>query len=450
MGEVATVQGLVTAAGMSERDILAVVNPPAADRDRSNRLDAGYSLDLAYKEFSKMLPAHAAWRNTPKIGKTLNPDTQIIRSNHFRVDVRGLNSSVSQYVVHLYKFDREGKEITTDCAQEEDSRITTGLVMQLRDSHPEWNIGKGVGFTYNGRSIVYTSHPLPLGNGKDKNGSDTFSEILFIKQIDGNNSKCKYRIAITLTETIILPEPTTSAWREVCDEVVLLALDTPLLSFARWGIVEDVPEWFTVGSKAYRSNGRSLSLSPAYNAQRGYYAGLKTCMAGLVLVSDMSVSCFLAGGPMLDVMWHCMGFRSLAEMVEESKGKGFNRARMDKISEMLKGAKVRVTHLGHFRKFKSMGPAAGSPESNFLYLDKKITVADYFVIVAKVAGSIYKKALPTGKLKYPSLPCVNVGSESKPIYVPPELLDIPGGQCRSKVCTPEMTAKLITVRRTLR
>ena len=441
----ASIQALVTAAGMSERDILAVVNPPIADRDRLNLLDATYSLEQAYKPTSKMLPAHAAWRNTPKIGKTLNPETQVVRSNHFRIDVKDFKSSISQYVMHLYRYDRKDVEATEDCAQTEDSRLTTQLIISLRDNHPEWNIGTGVGFTYNGRAIVYTSSPLPLTG--DRDGSPSHSEIIFIKQVDGSNSKSKFRISLTLTDRVILPDPTVAAWSQVSDVAVLMALDTPLLSFARWGIVEDLPDWFTVGSKAYRANGRSLPLSPAYNAQRGYYAGLKTCMAGLVLVSDMSVTCFLAGGPVIDVMWHCMGYRSLEEMLDESKGKGINKMRLDKLAEMLKGAKVRVTHLGHFRKFKSMGPAANSQGSLFQYLDKKITVADYFVIVSKVAGSIYKKALPQGKLKYPTLPCINVGSESKPIFIPPELLDIPGGQCRSKVCTPEMTAKLITVSR---
>jgi hypothetical protein len=39
----------------------------------------------------------------------------------------------------------------------------------------------------------------------------------------------------------------------------------------------------------------SQALSSGYILRRGYYAGLKVCMAGLLLVADMSVSCFLQG-----------------------------------------------------------------------------------------------------------------------------------------------------------
>lgn len=443
MGEVPSIMGLATSTGMSDRDILAVIDPPAPDRLRDKHLDEFASLEGAYTRTSKMFPSHAEWRNTPRIGKTLNPTTQIVRSNHFLVDTRTIKKKVFQYAVHIYRFTFSGEEVTTDCAGEEDSRITTGLVILLRDNHPEWGVGNGVGFTYNGRSIAYASSALPLAG--QRNGQAFHDEILRTKKIDGSDSNTRFRITLTLTDTITMPDPTVAAWSGVYEERILLALDTPLLSFARWGVVEDTPVWFTFGSKAFKSDSRKLPLSPAYNAQRGYYAGLKTCMAGLVLVSDMSVSCFLNGGPLTEVMATCAGYRSVAEMYQDAAGQGIPRPRLIKLETALKGAKVKLTHLGHFRKIKSFGPPASSPASNFNFNGKVMTVAQYFVISSSVAGSVYKRALPQGKLKYPALPCINLGSSTKPIYVPAELVDIPGGQCRSKVATPEMTAKMITV-----
>jgi hypothetical protein len=444
MGEVSSIMALATANGMSDGDILAVIEPPAADRNRGNCLDTSSSLESAYTQTSKMFPSHVEWRNTLKIGKVLNPTTQIVRSNHFLVDTSTIKKKLCQYAVHIYRFSHSGEEVTPDCAGEEDSRITTGLIILLRDNHPEWGIGNGVGFTYNGRSIVYTSSPLPLAG--QRNGVPFHEEILRPKKIDGSNSNTRFRVTLTLTDTIVMPDSTVVAWRNVTEERILLALDTPLLSFARWGVVEDTPEWFTFGSKAFKSNSRKLPLSPAYNAQRGYYAGLKTCMAGLVLVSDMSVSCFLNGGPLIDVMSTCAGYRSVAEMNDDALRRGIPPEKLSKLATALKGAKVKLTHLGHFRKIKSFGPPASSTESNFNFNGTVMTVAQYFVVSARVNGSIYKTALPSGKLKYPALPCVNLGSSTKPIYVPPELVAIPGGQCRSKVATPEMTAKMITVR----
>jgi hypothetical protein len=135
---------------------------------------------------------------------------------------------------------------------------------------------------------------------------------------------------------------------------LLLALDTPLLSFARWDVVEDLPEWFLVGSKAFRSHGDNcIQLSPAYTAMRGYYAGLKTCMAGLVLVCDMSVSCFLSGGEMINMLWQAAGYRSFNDMMQEASGpRGLDPRRLKSVSDAIKNAKVKLTHLGHWKKSK--------------------------------------------------------------------------------------------------
>lgn len=390
-----------------------------------------------------MLPGHAAWRCTPTIGKPLNPESQIVRANHFLIDSKSICGSICQYAIHIYKYGREGLE-TTDCAAEEDSRITSSLLLAFRDKHPEWKIGKGVGLTYNGRSVAYSSSPLPLPD-LDSHGQPFLAENIALPNIDGSESKKKYSVTFTFVNKVLIPEPTAAAWGKVSDSATLTALDTPILSFARWGIVQDEPEWFVVGSKAFRSTGRSVPLAPGYVAMRGYYAGLKICLAGLCLVSDMSVSCFLAGGPMIEIMAQSGGFRDVKDMIQAASGKqGLNPRQVDKMTAAIKNSKIKLDHIGHLRKAKRLGPAANSMDSAFLYKEKKITVADYFAEMAKVAGSPYAKALaPSGKLKYPYLPCVNVGSVAKPVLVPCELVTIPGGQSRSQACTGDMTAKMI-------
>ena len=298
MGEVGSVIALVSSRGNTDADILKVINPPASERDRSEFLDASYSITTAYGPTSVMLPSHAEWRNQWNVGVQLNPTNQIVRSNHFKVNTAKIPGAIYQYGVHLYRYDRENNE-STDCSMEEDFRITATLIMALRDKHPEWNIGAGVGFTYNLRSLIYTSSPLPL-TGRDIHNQPFMDEIIFMKHLDGTDSAKKYRVALTLVSTIIIPSSGSAIeWGKIEDEKILLALDTPLLSFARWGVAQDDPEWFVVGSKAFRSNVPGLELSPSYTAMRGYYAGLKTCLAGLVLVSDMSVSCFLTGAAIL-------------------------------------------------------------------------------------------------------------------------------------------------------
>ena len=442
MGELPPILALLRSPGMSDASILAVVNPPTTNRERGDKLNASASIDDAFKEKSKMLPCHAEWRYVTKIGTILNPESQIVRSNHFRIEERSTKPKIYQYVIHIYRFNRIGEQLSTDCAPDEDSRLTTTLVLQLKDNHPEWGIGHAIGFTYNGRSVVYTSSLLTFASGESSH-----EEVLLLKNLDGSPSKSKFKVVLTHTDTIMMPNPNAQSWRNVTDERVLNALDSAVLSFARWGIVQDSPTWFTVGSKAFRTTSERTNLSSAYSAQCGYYAGLKSCMAGLVLVSDMSVSCFLNGGRLIDIMWCCGGFKDFEEMHNIAKKGPIPPQRLAKIAEAIKGAKVRLIHLGRYGKVKKLGPPPNSSESSFLLTEKnvRVTVEDYYRDCAKVAGSLYKKALPGGKLKYPSLPCVNLGSDAKPNYVPAELVEVPGGQCRSKVCTPQMTAAMIKV-----
>lgn len=62
-----------------------------------------------------------------------------------------------------------------------------------------------------------------------------------------------------------------------------------------------------------------------------------------------------------------------------------------------------------------------------------MTVAQYFELKGKSSPVIYGKYLNKGKLRYPALPTINIGSNKKPVWIPAELVTVPGGQSRSQV-----------------
>jgi len=414
---------------MSDRNILAVINPPAAERVRTVS--------------TVLLPPHETWRFAPRIGKALDPRSQIIRANHFQIDPRGVPGALFQYAVHIYPFEFISKDFAKeDSAGKEDSRILMALLLEMRKKHPEWETAPGFGMTYDGRSLIFTTRELPFA-GVNDSGEPFHIENLCLRNLDGAEGK-RFRVSLTMTRRILSP----ATWSNNTDEALLLAMDSPLLSFARWGLVRDVPDWFTVGSKAFRSTSEMFPLSQTlpYVAMRGYYAGLKCCMAGLVLVCDMSVSCFLNGGEMVNLMWQTAGFRSKQDLVLAcNRAGGLNPQELARITDAVKNAKVSLRHLGHWRKCKMLGPASNSPASTFDCNGKKMTVSAYFEMMCKdvAKGANYRRVMPSGKLGYPSLPTINVGSATKPILVPAELVVVPGGQCRSNVCTGDMTAQMI-------
>jgi len=87
----------------------------------------------------------------------------------------------------------------------------------------------------------------------------------------------------------------SNTWSGGENPLVTLALESSLLAHARWKILEDFPDWVLIGSQAFKLSGEKLALSASYLAMRGYHTSLKICLAGLTLVSDMAVNCFLTG-----------------------------------------------------------------------------------------------------------------------------------------------------------
>lgn len=139
--------------------------------------------------------------------------------------------------------------------------------------------------------------------------------------------------------------------------------------------------------------------------------GLKTCLAGLVLVSDLSVTCFLAAGEMINLMRLAGEYRTLTEMVEDCKrvgGRpGISRLRLLRIQDIVKGSKIKLTYNNQWKKCKLLGDA---PNLATFDLDGQSTnVKDYFETTFGI------------RLKYPDLPTINIGSKTRPLLIPSEL-----------------------------
>ena len=145
--------------------------------------------------------------------------------------------------------------------------------------------------------------------------------------------------------------------------------------------MKDDPDWYISGSKAFRSREERTQLgrNPAYQALKGYYVGLKTCLAGLTLVSDMNVTCFLAAGEMVNLMWQAGGFRDFTSFYGACRGsRELDRRVIMDITAIIKGCKIKTRHNGFWKKAKLLGPAASSRDSTFDYNDRSMTVQEYY------------------------------------------------------------------------
>lgn len=418
MGEIGSVTSLLSRGHSAMApELLAVLNPSPEDRNRSELI----------KNADFGLPSVASWRQAPTVGSALTGHR--IVSNHFLLNVNDVAGPIYHYHVHIYRVDRDNATVirSVDCAVEDDPQVNTTLLRKLSTDVMHW----GAGITYDGRSALFSSTQLHGDN--DTETKEFISEVVPLVKTDGTDSTKRYLITLTFIEKVVMPSTTNpTEWGRLAPQTVLRALDTPILMSARWEQQVDDPSWLLVGSKAFPRNGQMSQINESYVALRGYYAALKTCMAGLVLVCDMSVSCFLTGGPMLEVMCHAGGFNNVRDMADTAyQRRGFPSQVIAKINDIIKGTRIILTHLKQRRKAKCLGPPANSEDSRFEDSSgKRLTVAEYF-------EAQYKK------LKYPELPTINVGSAKKPILFPPEVVMVPHGQCRAQRMTGDMTASMI-------
>jgi hypothetical protein len=428
MSDVPHVQATLSGAGMTDRDIAAVLCP--TNRDRSAHID------------NPRLPPHAEWRGGT-IGFALQPGTHNIRANHFRVNPANIPGRFFQYHIHIRSYDRSGALKAEDTAQTEDYRTNVALLMLLQTRHAEWKTidGVNVGFTYDSRSTVFTTKRLPLPD-TNSDGQEYYAEDIAVPNLDGTESRRRYKVSITFTTTCVSPSQTEEEWRYNQDTTLVRALDSSLLAFARRQLPLQDPEWYLVGNVGYSSSGETMRLAPGFVAMRGFFVGLKTCLAGLVLVSDMSVSVFLNGGPLINVISDICGYQRYQDFVADAD-RGLRPDHISTINNTLKNTKIKLLHLGHTKKFKSLGPPANHRDSSFETDEgRRITVADYYRDMAKKSPA-YSRHLPDSKLRFPALATVNVGSAAKPILIPMELVVVDKGQNFSHKCTGEMTAQII-------
>lgn len=416
MAEVSSVREVLSRREMTEQQTLATLR-------KSGTLESRVAIT------NPRLP-NDAWRQSNPVGVVLDPRTSHLKANHFRVNPSRIPTRISQYHIHIRRYDRAGVLSSEETSQTEDSRLNVTLMNLLRSRHPEWPIG----FSYDSRSTVFTTSPLPF----DVDGQAPHAEDVEIPNEDGTQSRHRYQICITSTTHCV----STGQWQLMQDPAFMRALDLSSLECARRQLPLEQPQWYLNGNIGYNTLETPIELAARIVAMKGYFVGFKSCMAGLVLVSDMCSTVFLVGGPIMNVIAEMCGYRDVNAWIADVKARGMNGGHISRINETLKNTKLKLVHLGYQKKFKMLGPAANHRDSCFELENRQVTVADYYKQMCRDSPA-YRRYLPKGMLQFPHLPTINVGSAKKPVLIPMELINVYNGQNFSHRCTGEMTASLI-------
>ncbi|KRY60812.1 Protein argonaute-2, partial [Trichinella britovi] len=275
---------------------------------------------------------------------------------------------------------------------------------------------------YDGKKNMYTREPLPIG--KDKIELDV--------TLPGDSTvERKFHVTIkwvTQVSLSMLEEAMEGRIRTVPYESVL-AIDV---------ILRHLP------SLRYTPVGRSFFTPPqTYSESKlgggrevwfGFHQSVRPSQWKMMLNIDVSATAFYRSMPVIEFLAEVLDLpmQALAER------RSLSDAQRVKFTKEIKGLKCEITHCGTMRRKYRVCNVTRRPAQTQtfpLQLESgqtvECTVAKYFFDKYHI------------QLKYPHLPCLQVGQENKHTYLPPEVCNIVPGQRCIKKLTDTQTSTMI-------
>ncbi|KAG8506841.1 Protein argonaute-4 [Galemys pyrenaicus] len=258
---------------------------------------------------------------------------------------------------------------------------------------------------YDGKRNMYTAHPLPIGRDR----------VDMEVTLPGEGKDQTFKVSVQWVSVVslqLLLEALTGHLNEVPDDSVQ-ALDV---------ITRHLP------SMRYTPVGRSFFSPPegyyhplggGREVWFGFHQSVRPAMWNMMLNIDVSATAFYRAQPIIEFMCEVLDIQNINEQT-----KPLTDSQRVKFTKEIRGLKVEVTHCGQMkRKYRVCNLENGQA--------MECTVAQYF------------KQKYSLQLKYPHLPCLQVGQEQKHTYLPLEVCNIVAGQRCIKKLTDNQTSTMI-------
>ncbi|CAN6322278.1 unnamed protein product [Urochloa humidicola] len=340
-------------------------------------------VDLAL--VSKKGLAHPARPGLGTVGKKV-----MIRANHFLVDVADNN---------LFHYD-------VSINPESKSRQTNREVLnELIKVHGKTALG-GKLPAYDGRKSLYTAGSLPFES------EEFVVTLVDPEKKDKERAEREYKITIRIagrTDLYHLQQFLRGRQRDMPQETIQV-LDVVLRESPSWNYVTVSRSFFST------TFGHRGDIGEGLECWRGYYQSLRPTQMGLSLNIDISATSFFKPVTVIKFVEEFLSIRDTSRPLSD-------RDRV-KIKKALRGVRIETSHQqDQIRRYKITG-VTPIPMSQLIFpVDEKgtrQTVVQYF-------WDKYNY-----RLKYGSWPCLQAGSDSRPVYLPMEVCKIVEGQRYSK------------------
>lgn len=325
-----------------------------------------------------------------------------LRANHFEI-------SMPRGFLHHYDV-----TITPDkCPRKINREIIETMVQAYN------KLFENIKPVFDGRKNMYTRENLPIGREK----------VELEVTLPGEGKDRVFRVVI-----------------KYLSKVNLDALEDALEGNARSIPIDSIQALDVVirhlPSMRYTPVGRSFFSTPdGYNHPLGggrevwfgFHQSVRPSNWKMTLNIDVSATAFYKAQPVVEYMMECLDIRDINE-----QRKPLTDSSRVKFTRDIKGLKIEITHCGAMRRKYRVCNVTRRPaqlQSFPLQLENgqtvECTVAKYFLDKYKM------------KLRYPHLPCLQVGQEHKHTYLPLEVCNIVSGQRCIKKLTDMQTSTMI-------
>ncbi|CAG9530415.1 unnamed protein product [Cercopithifilaria johnstoni] len=341
----------------------------------------------------------------------------VLRANHFAVRIPGGN-------IQHYSIDVQPDK----CPRRVNREIVNTMIRAYQ------KVFSNVRPVYDGKRNMYTRDPLPIGRER----------LELEVTLPGDSAVDRqFTVAIKWVSTVslsALEDAMEGRVRQVPFESVQ-AMDV---------ILRHLPSLkYTPVGRSFFSPPLGSAHGPSHSAQQyhtesklgggrevwfGFHQSVRPSQWKMMLNIDVSATAFYRSMPVIEF---------IAEVLEVpvqalSDRRSLSDAQRVKFTKEIRGLKIEITHCGSMRrKYRvcNVTRRAAQVQTFPLQLDSGQTID------CTVTKYFYDKYHM--QLKYPHLPCLQVGQEQKHTYLPPEVCNIVPGQRCIKKLTDTQTSTMI-------
>ncbi|CAM6009780.1 unnamed protein product [Sphagnum balticum] len=326
----------------------------------------------------------------------------IVKANHFFAELP--DKDLHQYDVAITP------EITS-------RGVNRAVMEQLVKLYRETALGHRLP-AYDGRKSLYTAGPLPFQSKEFQ---------ILLEEDDGNNSKRRER-----SFKVVIKFAARADLHHLGQFLAGRQADAPQEALQVLDIVlRELPthRYSPVGRSFYSPNlGTRQSLGDGLESWRGFYQSIRPTQMGLSLNIDMSSTAFIEPKTVMEF---------IRDLLNRDISRGLSDADRIKIKKSLRGVKVEVTHRGSMRrKYRVSGLTTKATNELVFPVDEIGTMKSVTEYFKETYGYV---------IRHPFLPCLQVGNDQRPNYLPMEVCKIVEGQRYSKRLNERQITALLRV-----